>query len=151
LRESFAGIAQGLNVVKVSVADIRVEHEVKLVDFTKWLTLFWCNFSPSFSLTTPKNTTTFSNRAQRKLLKNIGKGAFRHNSESEVLPIGSVVTPRLTCEQQKRTPTIQLRLDAFRGSVNPPASAFVRFSRFPSLRSPSFLHSRSGEIPGPPM
>jgi len=26
-----------LNVVKVSVADVRVEHEVKLMDFTKWL------------------------------------------------------------------------------------------------------------------
>jgi hypothetical protein len=35
--EWFAGIAQGLNVVKVSVADVRVEHEVKLMDFTKWL------------------------------------------------------------------------------------------------------------------
>ena len=32
-----AGIAQGLNAVKVSVADVRVEHEVKLVDFTKWV------------------------------------------------------------------------------------------------------------------
>jgi hypothetical protein len=32
-----AGIAQGLNVVKVSVADVRVEHEVKLTDFTKWV------------------------------------------------------------------------------------------------------------------
>jgi hypothetical protein len=32
-----AGIAQGLNVVKVSVADVRVEHEVKLMDFTKWV------------------------------------------------------------------------------------------------------------------
>src|SRR6266851_2320236 len=31
-----AGIAQGVNVVKVSVADVRVEHEVKLMDFTKW-------------------------------------------------------------------------------------------------------------------
>jgi hypothetical protein len=31
------GIAQGLNVVRVSVADVRVEHEVKLMDFTKWL------------------------------------------------------------------------------------------------------------------
>ena len=31
------GIAQGLNVVKVSVAEVRVEHEVKLGDFTKWL------------------------------------------------------------------------------------------------------------------
>ena len=31
-----AGIAQGL-VVKVSVADIRIEHDVKLSDFTKWL------------------------------------------------------------------------------------------------------------------
>ena len=32
-----AGIAQGVNVVKVSVADVRVEHEVKLGDFTKWV------------------------------------------------------------------------------------------------------------------
>ncbi len=32
-----AGIAQGLNVVKVSVANVRVEHEVKLMDFTNWL------------------------------------------------------------------------------------------------------------------
>jgi hypothetical protein len=32
-----AGIAQGLNVVKVSVADVRVEHELKLIDFTKCL------------------------------------------------------------------------------------------------------------------
>ncbi len=31
------GIAQGLNVVKVSVADVRVEHAVKLLDFTNWL------------------------------------------------------------------------------------------------------------------
>ncbi len=31
------GIAQGVNVVKVSVADVRVEHEVKLMDFTKWV------------------------------------------------------------------------------------------------------------------
>jgi hypothetical protein len=30
-------LAQGLNVVKVSVADFRVEHEVKLGDFTKRL------------------------------------------------------------------------------------------------------------------
>ena len=35
--EWVAGVAQGLNVVKVSVADVRVEHEVKLGDFTKWL------------------------------------------------------------------------------------------------------------------
>jgi hypothetical protein len=35
--EWVAGIAQGLNVVKVSVADVRVEHEVKVGDFTKWL------------------------------------------------------------------------------------------------------------------
>ena len=33
-----AEIAQGLNTVRVSVvADVRVEHEVKLVDFTKCL------------------------------------------------------------------------------------------------------------------
>jgi hypothetical protein len=32
-----AGIAQGLNVVSVSVANVRVEHEVKLLDLTKWL------------------------------------------------------------------------------------------------------------------
>lgn len=30
-----AGFQQG--IVKVSVADIRVEHQVKLTDFTKWL------------------------------------------------------------------------------------------------------------------
>ena len=35
--EWVAGIAQGLNVVRVSVADVRVEHEVKLMDFTKWV------------------------------------------------------------------------------------------------------------------
>jgi SAM-dependent methyltransferase len=35
--EWVAGIAQGLNVVKVSVADVRIEHEVKVGDFTKWL------------------------------------------------------------------------------------------------------------------
>ena len=38
--EWVAGIAQGLNVVMLSrfrVADVRVEHEVKLKDFTKWL------------------------------------------------------------------------------------------------------------------
>jgi hypothetical protein len=32
-----AAIAQGLNIVRASVADIRVEHEVKLRDFTTWL------------------------------------------------------------------------------------------------------------------
>ena len=32
-----AGIARGLNAVKVSVADVRVEHDVKLMDFTKWV------------------------------------------------------------------------------------------------------------------
>src|SRR5579863_10440147 len=35
--EWVAGIAQGLNVVKVSVANVRVEHELRLMDFTKWL------------------------------------------------------------------------------------------------------------------
>jgi hypothetical protein len=34
--EWVAGVADGRNV-KVSVADVRVEHEVKLADFTKWL------------------------------------------------------------------------------------------------------------------
>lgn len=32
-----AGIAQGANTVKVSVTDVRVEHEVKLMEFTKWV------------------------------------------------------------------------------------------------------------------
>jgi hypothetical protein len=31
------GIAQGLNPVKVRVTNVAVEHEVKLMDFTKWL------------------------------------------------------------------------------------------------------------------
>ena len=33
--EWVAGIAQRLNVVKVSV--VRIEHQVRLMDFTKWL------------------------------------------------------------------------------------------------------------------
>jgi len=35
--EWVSGIAQGMNVVKVSAADERVKHEVKLTEFTKWL------------------------------------------------------------------------------------------------------------------
>ena len=35
--EWVAGVAQGLNAVKVAVADVRVEHEVRLMDFTKWV------------------------------------------------------------------------------------------------------------------
>ena len=31
------GIAQGLNAVKVRVTNVSVEHEVRLMDFTKWL------------------------------------------------------------------------------------------------------------------
>ena len=31
------GIAQGLNAVKVRVTNVPVEHEVKIMDFTKWL------------------------------------------------------------------------------------------------------------------
>jgi hypothetical protein len=30
-------IAQGLNAVKVQVTNVSVEHEVKIMDFTKWL------------------------------------------------------------------------------------------------------------------
>jgi len=30
-------VEQGLNVVKVSVADVRIEHQVKRFEFTKWL------------------------------------------------------------------------------------------------------------------
>lgn len=35
--EWVAGIAQGLNVVKVSVASVPVEHEVRMKDFANWL------------------------------------------------------------------------------------------------------------------
>jgi len=35
--EWVASIAQGNNVVKVAVINVRVEHEVRLADFTKWL------------------------------------------------------------------------------------------------------------------
>jgi hypothetical protein len=35
--EWVAGIAQGPSLVKVSVADVRVEHEVKFSEFLKWL------------------------------------------------------------------------------------------------------------------
>jgi len=33
----YEAVAQGLNAVKASVADVRVEHEVKRMEFTKWL------------------------------------------------------------------------------------------------------------------
>jgi hypothetical protein len=32
-----AEIAQGVNVARVSVADVRIEHEVRLGDFSRWL------------------------------------------------------------------------------------------------------------------
>jgi hypothetical protein len=35
--EWVSGIAQGMNVVKVTVANVPVQHEVRLQDFTKWL------------------------------------------------------------------------------------------------------------------
>jgi hypothetical protein len=35
--EWVGGIAEGLNAMKVSVADVRVEHAVKVIDFKKWL------------------------------------------------------------------------------------------------------------------
>jgi hypothetical protein len=35
--EWVAGIAEGLNAIKVSVSNVRIEHEVKIRDFTKWL------------------------------------------------------------------------------------------------------------------
>jgi hypothetical protein len=35
--EWVAGIPEGLNAARVSVANVRVEHEVRLMDFTKWL------------------------------------------------------------------------------------------------------------------
>lgn len=35
--EWVTGISGGFNVVKVSVADVRVEHQLKLNDFTKWV------------------------------------------------------------------------------------------------------------------
>ena len=31
------GIEERFGLVKVSVADVRVEHQVKIADFTKWL------------------------------------------------------------------------------------------------------------------
>jgi hypothetical protein len=37
VNEWVGGIAQGLNIVKVSVADVRIGHEVKVIDFTNWL------------------------------------------------------------------------------------------------------------------
>jgi hypothetical protein len=36
-KEWVTGIAQGLNPVKVRVTNVAVEHEVRLMDFTKWL------------------------------------------------------------------------------------------------------------------
>src|ERR1700752_1043845 len=35
--EWVSSIAHGNNIVKVSVENVRIEHEVRLADFTKWL------------------------------------------------------------------------------------------------------------------
>jgi hypothetical protein len=35
--EWVTGVAQGLNPVKVWVTNVAVEHEVRIMDFTKWL------------------------------------------------------------------------------------------------------------------
>lgn len=35
--EWVSSIAHGNNVVRISVAEVRVEHEVRLLDFMKWL------------------------------------------------------------------------------------------------------------------
>jgi hypothetical protein len=35
--QRFIDFAQGLNPVKVRVTNVAVEHEVRLMDFTKWL------------------------------------------------------------------------------------------------------------------
>jgi hypothetical protein len=58
-REWVVGIAQGLNVVKVSVADVRVEHEVKRGDFTKRLEeATWWFASDSGSLQQTSNAVS---------------------------------------------------------------------------------------------
>ena len=36
-KEWVDGFPQGTGVVKVSVADVRVEHEVRMADFERWL------------------------------------------------------------------------------------------------------------------
>jgi hypothetical protein len=36
-QEWVAGLAQGMNVIRLTVANIPVQHEVRLQDFTKWL------------------------------------------------------------------------------------------------------------------
>ncbi len=36
-REWVAGIPQGPNVVTVSVAEVPIQHQVKLLEFTRWL------------------------------------------------------------------------------------------------------------------
>jgi hypothetical protein len=35
--EKVAGIAQGLDVVKLSIASVLVEHEVRMMNFKNWL------------------------------------------------------------------------------------------------------------------
>ncbi len=36
-REWVSGLPQGHNVIKVTVAEVPIEHQVKVIEFTKWL------------------------------------------------------------------------------------------------------------------
>lgn len=36
-REWVSGLPQGHNIIRVSVAEVPVEHQVKVIEFTKWL------------------------------------------------------------------------------------------------------------------
>jgi len=36
-REWVSGLPQGHNIIKVVVAEVPVEHQVKVIEFTKWL------------------------------------------------------------------------------------------------------------------
>ena len=42
-REWDSGLPQGHNIIKVTVAEVPVEHQVKVIEFTKWLKRTRCN------------------------------------------------------------------------------------------------------------
>jgi len=85
--EWVAGIAKGFNVVKVSVGDVRVEHEVKLGDFTKWLEKAGDHFRE------PRSTSLFSEpsifgvgpRTRRSLKSSHREMSRGYNSSAELL------------------------------------------------------------------
>jgi len=76
--EWVAGVAQGPSVVKVSVADVRVEHAVKFADFMKWVLGFYARRGLPYLI-----NAAMKNKEATRL-----RGAWVPEARGRVLEIG---------------------------------------------------------------